>query len=606
MADIEENSYTRALHQNKSPDHSLKQIGEETSQCTEKRSVDSAINERNSEMNFVERIISDQDIEQCLVHSRPSTDLVGSMSNESNVSSNMKSPDTPDTYKISERSCSTFDGSASIKSNVSSEMNMTTEPADDAFCCHTFRYDESWSVHSGTISNGSDDRADSPISVFAPATSIEFGTSDYIMGGGGSSNGVVDVIKTDSTLSGLTTTPSVATETLANSIREDNSFCIDAETMRDSREFKEGTEVNLDEFPLLEEDEDAEDDIVTQAADMDTVETEDAHFVEYVEEVASSDVAVTMVSEQGQSKDAYGRSEMLEEEGYQCAPRNTQVNLLEQTHCEEDITKTSFIKKLLPKQRLFIKKRNDGISNNEPAPTFILQMNDDVQRESDEFEMICASSEEALVTATVAAVGSEPPNSNNQATKKTMIPHVRSHDTDSTKDTSVFTMRSVNSESTEASGGALAGMFSLGVASFQRNKRLATSAASAIEDSSLYLHEEVLEDGEVRGDEQAVLAHESDFVDESLNVEMNEDDYINSPHYSKAANSEQASTKVHKISILPRLTVFSGKNSLEVKSKDETIAIEDSLPQRVSNNDGAQKTMWNDVRMKMRRWKTAG
>jgi hypothetical protein len=603
MADDEEISYTRVMHRNETIDsnpkkqqqqHSESQVKcEESSQCNDKRSVDSVENERSTENCIVERNANEQAPEQYLLHSRPT--IVGSVSNESNTSSKMKNQLILN--KMSEQSCVSFH-SASNKSNVSSVMSMSTVHADDAYCCHTFRYDESWSIQSGTASDVSQGRAESPISVFAPASTIEFGTSGY-SGDGGGGGACVNIIKVDSAISGLTT---------ANSLPDDCS----AAMTRDAGYFREGTEVNLDELPLVEEvyENAEEEDTMEQAVDMDTVVAE----VEYVEEMASSDVnnILTQTTEHDLSIGANDVCVMLEDEGNQCSLRNTQDasaatdNLLGQTIREEDIAKTSFIKKLLPTQRLFARRKCNGNSSVELVTTLIVQTKNDAQRESDEFEMICASCDTAVAFAKDATVESEPQRSNDQNTKKYMLSHVRSNATVSTNDVSVFTMRSVSSEPpTEATGEALAGMFSFVAAPFQRNKRFANPAASAIEESSLLLQEEVIEGGEERGAEEEVLAHVSDYVDESLNVEMVEDDYINSPHYFKNINRELAFTKVLKAKkIIPKLSVHEGKGSNDDKFKDEIIAIGDSAPRFVCDNDGTLKSTWDGMRMKLKRWKT--
>ncbi len=596
MADDEENPYTLAL-QNETIDSNPKQQQqtesqakcEETSQCIDKRSVDSVENERTTEKSIVERIANEQVPEPSLLHSRPT--IFGNASNESNTLSTMKNQLIPN--KMAEQSCVSFHGSASNKSNVSSEMSISMH-ADDAYCCHTFRYDESWSIHSGTASDVSQGSAESPISVFAPASTIKFGTSGY-RGDGEGGGAYVDVIKVDSAISGLTT---------ANLLPDDCS----AAMTRDPGYVREGTEVNLDELPLVEEvyENAEEEDSKEQAADMNTVEAE----VEYVEEMASSDVnnMLTQTMEQDRSKGTNDVCVMLEDN--HCSPRNTQdasaitVKLLGQTVREEDIAKTSFIKKLLPSQRLFARRKCNGNSSDEPVTTLIVQAKSDAQRESDEFEMICASCDTAVAFVKDNTVESEPQNSNDQNTKKFTLSHVRSNATVSTNDVSVFTMISVNSEPpNEATGGAFAGMFSFGAASFQRDKRFVNSAASAVEESSLFLQEEVIEGGEERGAEEEVLAHDIGYVDESLNVEMVEDDYINSPHFFKNINKELAFTKVLKTNIIPKLSVFKGKASND-KIKDESFIIGDSAPQIGCNNDGALKSTWDGMRMKLKRWKT--
>lgn len=610
MADDDENSYTRALHPNSTPDleqqqqqHSefqLKCEEQETSHCINERAPESG-----SEIIFVERIteedsstegtyevMNDQFPEQCSVQSRPT--VVDSLCKSSSTSSKLKSTDIPGII-TSEQSCATFDGSVFNRSfnDVSSEMSMTSDHANQAYCCHRFHYDESWSIHSGTASADTE----ATISVLAPASTIKYYAASDYMSDGGDFGACIDVIKTDSTISGLTTATSIATDTLAASLPEDGSVRFDSVKSRDLEELKEGTEVPLDEklLEVVEEEEESieeEEPPKEQVADIiDADEVVDVHYVEYVEEIARSDEEIDMLEQaikQGHHNDSMTDvSKMLEDERNEVATQDSSATqgILPGLHHREADIKTSFIKKLLPPQRFFSRKRNSGNSNDDSATTLILQTNN-------EFEMICPSSDAAKAPAKDSSNDSEP----KQITKEISMPHVRSNATDSTKDASVFTMRSLSSEPSEATGGVIAGFFSFGATSFQCN--------STIEDLSLLLHEEVDGEGEDERGSTGVNAHDSEYVDESLNVEMIEDDYIHSSHI-KNVQSDQASTRAHKINILPRLAAQSD-NSDDVKLKQDVVLLGDDAhkPHMVGNNDGAQKSKWNGMRMKLKRWRT--
>jgi hypothetical protein len=156
-------------------------------------------------------------------------------------------------------------------------------------------------------------------------------------------------------------------------------------------------------------------------------------------------------------------------------------------------------------------------------------------------------------------------------------------------------MRSLSSEPSEATGGVIAGLFSFGATPFQCN--------STIEDLSLLLQEEVDGEGEDGRGSTGVYAHDSEYVDESFNVEMIDDDYMHSSHI-KNVQSDQASTRAHKINILPRL-VAQSDNSDDVKLKQDVVLPGDDAhkPHMSGNNDGAQKSKWNGMRMKLKRWR---
>ncbi|KAL7431655.1 hypothetical protein ACHAXH_001546 [Discostella pseudostelligera] len=585
MADDDENSYTRALHPNSTPDleqqqqqHSeLRLKCEEASRCISDRAPESG-----SEKIFVERITEDdsstegtyevmnvQFPEQCSVQSRPS--VVDSVCKSSYTSSKLKSTDIPDII-TSEQSCATFDGSVSnrFSNDVSSEMSMTTEHANQAYCCHRFRYDESWSINSGTASAATE----ATISVFAPAsTSLYYAASQY-RSDGEDFGALIDVIKTDSTVSGLTTATSFATDTIAASLPDDHSVRVDSAKSRGLEELKEDVE---------------EDDYIKEGEPpiIDVDEVVDVHYVEYVEEMARNDEAIDMLEQankQGPNNDSMTDvGKMLEYERNEVATQDSSATqgILPGLHHREADIKTSFIKKLLPPQRFFSRKRKSGNSNDDSATTLILQT-------KNEFEMICPSSD-ADIAPTKASNDSKP----KQITKEISMPHVRS--TDSTKDVSVFTMRSLSSEPSEATGGVIAGLFSFGATPFQCN--------STIEDLSLLLQEEVDGEGEDGRGSTGVYAHDSEYVDESFNVEMIEDDYMHSSHI-KNVQSDQASTRAHKINILPRL-VAQSDNSDDVKLKQDVVLPGDDAhkPHMSGNNDGAQKCKWNGMRMKLKRWR---
>lgn len=383
----EDNSYTRALRRALTPDPEWQQqvsdsrvMFEETSQSIADRSTDSVVNEGSSKGGFVGGMSEDR-------IAIATHEIESHHSSHSVVGSSRKIPDIPDLSL--EHSCTTFGDISSNKSNASSDMSMATEHANNhGYCCHSFHYNETWSVHSGsfTASAYSEDRTDaSPVLTFAPA-----GAS-------------IDFINSDSTVSGLTTATSFATDTVTNSVPDYGSVRYNAVSTRNSEvevAEKSDKELILGELLLIEEDFIAEDSVLNELEATDvSYEEEDVHCVEYVEETAPKDVSVDHMKEQPM-EDGNEACRMLGDVSNEGATQYSSVPkyLMAGQHPREDGIKTSFIKKLLPTQRFFA--RTSRSCNNEYADnTLILQTNNHAQREIDEFEMICASSAAAVLNA---------------------------------------------------------------------------------------------------------------------------------------------------------------------------------------------------------------